>query len=357
MKLTHIVKPQSENRTIGLLLKTTHALNEIRYSIGAIENKSETISEPGSYVLGQDIQGNLTINADDVVLDLNKCKVYSNIDTTTLITIKGGCRNIAIINGTIKGSGILNSLAHGIYIEPGANIIEVQNVKIMDVQHGIHFDGNQIDTPTQKCFITKCIFYNCKKAIVLNYVTKSIFKTCNALQCQETGFELYKSNLNRFEACQVLHMLNNDPDMPIFGFRSTLGSNNLFLHCIVKKLEKILSNATTNTTGFSFEGEIGSRILNSLINNIKISGSGNAYGINLLESSIHNSIVQNQASNIRADANGIGIEGNDTENIIMQNISYANKKAYGLGITLANIYTEETTGSPGNLQNIEVSTY
>jgi len=271
--------------TIGdLLKKTNQPIHEMLCSIGKIKNSSGIISESGSYILGKNIEGNITIETEDVVLDLNKFQVYSTLDTTTLVTIKGSCKNISIINGTIKGSGDQTSSIPGILVESGASLIEIQNIKLIDLKNGIHFAGTQ-QAMIEKCYVTNCRFCDCKKAAVLSYTTECIFKHCNALACQESGFELYNSSLNKFEHCAVVGIENSTPDTPICGFSSTEGQSNLFSNCHVEGLSNTVTNSGVNATGFFLgSNEIESQITDCIANQIDCRGKGSTYGIKILAS-------------------------------------------------------------------------
>jgi len=346
----NFVNPQLGDRVIDLAVEAGHTLDDIRYSLGNVIMASQTITDPGYFMLGDNIEGSLIIDTDDIWLDLNNFQITG---TTKLINIQPGNKNITITNGFLKGADI--SSASGVYISPGNCSVKIENIFIEGCQKGIHVDGNLTAT-TENGLLTKCTFSKCNKAVVLNYVNNFIFRYCEALKCNEVGFELTNSKLNKFEICEVLTILNNDPDTPIFGFSSTLGSGNLFLSCVVEGVQKELSNSSINATGFLFEEETKSYIANNLINKIEVSGSGKAYGINLIATCTQNSVIQNDISNITGETDGIGIEGDDTQNVIMQNISYENDTAY-VGLTPANIYTGGTSGSPGNLINVQIPPY
>ncbi len=60
---------------------------------------SQTISEPGSYFLRNDLNGTITITADDVTLDLNDFCVTGSI-------IASNCQDVTIKNGALVASGL-----------------------------------------------------------------------------------------------------------------------------------------------------------------------------------------------------------------------------------------------------------
>jgi len=275
------VDPQIGDTITDVALKTGETLNQVRATIGEIILASTTITSPGYYLLGDTFEGSITIDSDDVTLNLNQFQLYDNTGTTTLITIENDTNNIFIKNGSLKGSGDTSS-ASGIYINPGACGVNVDNLCISDVQNGILLDGIQTNS-IENCQATNCFFTYCQKAVVLNYAQSCVFKSCEALKCKESGFELYHSSLNKCIDCEVLEIKNDDPDTSIFGFASTNGKGNLFLNDIVDGLSKITSSNMTNATGFFLgDNELESQIVNSLANQIECLGNGDSYGMRLL---------------------------------------------------------------------------
>lgn len=348
----HFVNPQPGDRIIDLLVKTGDTLNDIRYSVAEVIIASASLVGPGFFILGDNIEGDIIIFGEDIWLDLNNFQVYSNVDSSTLIRIIEDSSNISIFNGSIKGSGSSSSMSSGIFVEQGTSSIKIADVEISELENGIYFDGSS--TSTIRSFNVKnCNIVDCKNGVVINNAIKGTCKKVQTKNCLEKGFELNNSYYNIFKQCNALEIENNDPDTPIFGFGSLAGKGNLFLSCLVAGLKKTMSNLGINATGLLLSDETESKIIDCSASQIEVSGSGDAYGINITGTSTNNSIRKNLVTNITGGADGIGIDGDDTKNLIMQNISYENDTAYGPGITPANIH-QGATGTPGNLQNIEI---
>ena len=277
-----VVFSGTTNRILPMLKEIGNALDEDRYSIGELISSTTTISNPGVYILTNDIEANsgIIIDADNVLLDLNGYMVYDNIGTNTAITINNGHKNIFIKNGSINGKAD-TSTASGILIKQNANLVQIEDVRILECYTGIKLDGISSNAVSE-CKITNCMLVTNTKGIVVNYGTKNIFLSCATYNCAEAGFEMHNSELNLFDQCQAIQIKSGDPNKSTIGFASTDGCGNIFKECTVNGVYKSASNFGYNATGFLFKNnETRSKIYDSIVNRSICSGDGTSYGIHL----------------------------------------------------------------------------
>ena len=107
---------------------------------------------------------------------------------------------------------------------------------------------------------------------------------CEALRCQEAGFELHNSQFNSFDKCKTTLITNDDPDKGVVGFSTSAGLGNLFYECVADGIISTTSTFKKNAIGFLFTGsgtntETESKIINSIVNTVQVSGCGTGYGI------------------------------------------------------------------------------
>ena len=282
-------QPQEiSTRIIPLLKITSDTLDEIRWSIGEIvlDNLNKTIDESGLYILGQDISAPMTIQSDNVVVDLNGYNILDNTGTTTAIIIEENLQNIVIKNGSLSGYGSSSSSSSGVLINSGSELIQVKDVSITGFEKGIFFEGTITGT-VKSCNISNCIAHDNKKGFVLEYSIKSTFENCKALNCLEAGFELYKNQFNVFDKCKALETKNDNPNKNAIGFSCTSGLGNLFIECVANGTEKTSSNFCNSAKGFLLQGtstEVGetkTEIVNCISSSSQSAGYGNAYGIHI----------------------------------------------------------------------------
>ena len=279
------VTPQLGDRIIDLLIEVGDTLNENRSSIGEVITNatSLTITTSGNYILGENIDGTIIIDSNEVWLNLNGYTVYELSGTSTGIIINQDKTNITIFNGYIKGQGSSN----GIGANQGTTALKVENVTISDFEYGIYLDGT-LGSEIKECYLKKCLIHRCNKGISGNYIKKSIFQNCKAKNCFETGFELRNSNNNIFTKCQAVDIENNDADKDAVGFYDYVGNTNVFDECIACGINKIVNGY--QTAGFLLTGNditqtSGDKIINCLSNLATFSGDGFSFGI-LLEKAL-----------------------------------------------------------------------
>lgn len=102
-----------------------------------------TITSPGKYCLASSLNITagtaITINANDVVLDLNDFTITGGDLVTDIVNVAAGHNGITIRNGTVK------DCVAGIDMQPDTNFALVENIRVMDARlAGISAVGNAI---------------------------------------------------------------------------------------------------------------------------------------------------------------------------------------------------------------------
>jgi len=277
------------NSLINMIKKIGKSLDEVRYSIGENITDTTIIKTPGYYLLCNNIDGQITINSDNVWLNLNNYQISDSTTTNTTIVINENHKNITISNGSLKGTGT-TSTTSGITIGQGSSLINIENLHILDFNHGIYFDGSSTGT-IKSCKVKNCTLFENNKGIYVNYGLKNTFEKVNAKNCFEVGFELNKSAFNCFDMCKTLNIENNDPNKNVIGFLTTSGNGNLFTECVADGIITTTDCFDKKVAGFCFSGsqsegfETESKIINGIVNAIDGTCYGNSSGI-LLESEL-----------------------------------------------------------------------
>ncbi len=230
-----------------------------------------TITEEGSYCLGNEIVGTLTIAASNVHLDLSHRRI------TDGLIINSGLTGVTVENGVVEGGSDAISVN-------GASDIIIHDVTVKNGTRGINFVG------VSDSLITNCDMILNTTGLELNGCQKITVKDCVAGDNVFAGYSLISSSTNTFENCKALSTgvgNTNITNTTIFGFVSNNGFGNIFERCIANATQALsTTDANSLVAGFAFRGSEGcSKIINSEAANSVTSSSGFTipYGI-LLES-------------------------------------------------------------------------
>jgi len=241
-----------------------------------------TITLPGCYILGNRIDGSITIASDAVSLDFSGFDVYQSNPGIDTVVIGSNKKEIVIKNGSVRGGNA------GIAINDGASLVTIEDMRVMDSIEGIKLDGLATGTGIRCCKIVDAVVTDCDKGIVLDGTIKSLFERCQVCNCVEAGFALSESKYNCFRYCSVLEIENSDATKSALGFASTGGQGNMFINCISSGHTKSgTNNFGSNATGFLLYGtedtaaETKTKILDCIASSITGAIDGNAYGIHL----------------------------------------------------------------------------
>jgi len=154
------------------------------------------ISRPGIYKLTKGMNRGITINSDNVILDLDNNTISA--DTIVPITIECNTKNIIIKNGSLMGGDNYIEAPAGIAIKEGAEYVIIENIDISFCHKAILFKGSE-KAPIKHCKLKNCIFDSNLISISLDFATNNIFDNCKICNCFEQDIEEKNSNQNFLE--------------------------------------------------------------------------------------------------------------------------------------------------------------
>ncbi len=211
-----------------------------------------SINNPGLYALSNDINGGITIDSDDVYLNLNGYRIH------------------------VTGSG---SPVVGVNLATGKHDITVQNGTIgPDTQVpdtiGVQLNNNQRFT------IASCYLVNNAQGLVIHNSQGIAINQCEALNSTMNGFAL--------QDCSNVHVsksaaLGTQGSGSVNGFITADGQHNVFDCCTAQ--DTVTTCSSGNTTGCSAAGfNFAGKETKSILQNSRAQGSyaamgGSAYGV------------------------------------------------------------------------------
>lgn len=314
-----------------------------------------TITQPGSYILCDHVNGPITINANNVALSLNGYTVVPKAGNPYGIKINGS--QVCVYDGFILGNP---QTPVGIDIANARNV-KIENIQVSDFPStGIALSAAQgcviqfctIDSLTKTgsginivnttgCVIQHCIMLGKKIGLVLENTADSTFEHLNITNCLQSGIELHNSVYNVFCRCDTSNILNNTEPWFAYGIALFNSEHNTFQECIVNNVTANSINPPENYSAagiFLFESN-NNKIVDCKIELIKGENNLSAYGIfiNLIPPSAPslNNIIKNNIINNVISANvSCGIQTNGSNTIIEKN-------------TITNVTGTDNSG-PGN---------
>lgn len=302
------------------------------------------ISTPGKYCISNPIFGQITINSDDVSLDINGFTIHGGLNG---ILINPGFSNIRIHDGEINGSGISTN---GVLIN-NATLVQITNVEIVNCTNGIQLINSQA------CAIINSVLSTNKSGIVLNNSHRNSIVSCTLFNNTTNGITLTNSRQN-YLLKDIIKGIIGATNSSSYGILSTAGSTNYIIECLVQNINGNLGTIGNTTGGIILSSEKQTRIINCLVDKINGGSSGSqALGIAALplaDSITTGSCViqKNTVSNTNSNGTGIGYQGSGTINIFINNEAQNNDINYGPGIP--NVFNPQTQTFVGTLQNISL---
>ncbi len=231
-----------------------------------------TITQEGTYCLGNTINGAITIAASNVNLDLNNRRV------TQGITVNSSLDQVTIENGTVEGS------ANAILVNGGATNITIEDVTVKNAIRGINFQN-----------VTDAVINNCEMVlnttgIELDNSHNITIQNCVASRNRSAGYSFVSSTTNSVENCKALSTGAGNTDITnatVCGFVSLNGYGNIFEQCIANSTQALTTTDQNSlVAGFALRGTEGAtKIINCEATNSTTSPTGVTvpYGI-ILES-------------------------------------------------------------------------
>ncbi|MFC1842113.1 WD40 repeat domain-containing protein [Candidatus Dependentiae bacterium] len=262
-----------------------------------IKNGTTIITEPGSYHVIENITGDITVNADNVLINLKGFTVSGNAAKTSVFNVGEGQKNIVIQNGSIFGSDQVNT---GVLIDDSAQNIVIQDLNVANCSTGIAFSG-AIDKYVRCCKVTNCFVADSSFGFSIDFAMNCVFENCESCCCTEGGFVFTKSKYNKIKKCKAIRTGSSFADKQAVGFSAISGQDNLFFECMAEGIYKSASEFGKDAIGFRFAstgedaGETESKIINCLVDSLTGAELGNAYGI-ILESVFKSTLIADPAS-------------------------------------------------------------
>ena len=381
--------------------KTDADVDSIKAAIVPNEIKTSpiTISASGSYRLTEDLAGALTINANDVFLDLNGHRISTT--SGNIITINSSKSDIVIKNGLLEGNGA-SGTTKGILINSSCARIKLADVRIAQCGiAGIDIDSST-DITVENCEIIQCSTNTSSSEHILdlNSADRILIKNCRLNNNGNSSRAVTGIALTACTQCvsDTIEISGNQGSsfkgisLTTSGSESSISEGNKFFRCLIDKnssssttligvelitaasgdsvranlfeqCQLIDNSATTTLSGFKISPTTGSA--NKIIGNIfsqcvvvRNTGTG-IKGIELTgtigTSETNNNtfldciVSRNNASS--GAATGISIEGANDSTILRCIITYNTASTTAIGIDFA-------SGSGGNnweIKDCEIS--
>jgi len=158
--------------------------------------RTSIITHPGIYKLTHGLHNGITINSDNVILDLDNNTILS--DSMSPITIKKNTKNIIIKNGSLMGGDNYIEAQTGIEIKEGSHHIIIENIDVSFCHKAIHLNGSK-KAPVTYCKLKNCLFDSNLISITLDFATHNMFDECKIAHCFEQTIETHNSNYNNFD--------------------------------------------------------------------------------------------------------------------------------------------------------------
>jgi len=243
------------------------------------DGQDTLIKDDGSYHLTENIEGTITIETNNVLLNLNGYRI-----TGTITVSEGSNGNITIMNGSVEGDGT----GTGILVEKSNSKVFVKDMVVFNKAAGVRFfgdsgDGEQIEC----CKLENVMTTSCDFGFLFVYVNKSIVKKCEACCSRTSGFALTFCTYNKFENCKAVGVGPGVAEgFAVAGFSSLAGLDNLFYECMTERVYDEECDWCDKAYGFrfGFDGvnpEKESKIVNCTVDSMTTSSWGNAFGISL----------------------------------------------------------------------------
>jgi len=251
-----------------------------------------TLTDSRLYVLNENISETVTIEVDNVTLDLNGYTISPSEGWDAIEVAEDLC-NITIKNGNIVGPTDQSGdplLENGIFATEGCSFIRIENVNIKNVDNGINFEGagGYYQSATiRACNVKNCLIENCTQGVNAEYVTESTFENVEVSNFTDNAFNLEYNVNNCFYCCKA----HSTTTAKANGFVLNGGSNCVLDSCVVQNLLP----TSFQTSGIKCTNCNQSTIVNCIISSIR------SFGIELEESS-DCLIKNNNIKNITTDS-------------------------------------------------------
>ena len=251
----------------GLTLVEDLITNALTCQPTAISSAT-TITQSGSYCLRESIVGLITINADDVALDINGHVIDGGVSVAA--------NRVVLKHGMIKNG---NS-GDGVLVNAGSQNITLKDLLIKNCIRGINFDS------VAGGAISHCTLTQNTTGLELDNSYKIVVEHTVADANRHAGFDLISSSTNCFTECKALATGEGNEVVAnnvVTGFVSADGYGNVFERCIANSTQALFTTDSGSlVANFALRGSEGcSKIIECEAANAQTSASGQTipYGI------------------------------------------------------------------------------
>ena len=199
----------------------------------------DRITKSGSYKLASNVDNSITIDANNVLLDMNGYTLNGDL------VVNSNLSNITIENGNVKNG------TDGIRVNAGCRAITLNEITVENCVRGITFDR------VTHSIIRDCDMVTNTTGLELNGSHNIVIENCTAQANVQAGFSLLSTTSVVIEDCKAIatgegnnHAFGDASN--VFGFVSHNGYGNIFERCIANA-----THATTTTSSESIVAGFG----------------------------------------------------------------------------------------------------
>jgi WD40 repeat protein len=238
------------------------------------------LSEAGNYQLVENLVYPLYITANRVSVDLKNYKI--SIASTTLpgVSVNSGCTEVYVHDGYVTGPGATSTVS-GVILGYGSTKVMLNNLTVTGFDHGVWCFGTDSHNKVTNCHFSNVNCVSCRIGMSFDWSDTNIISDCGALYSTQSGFELSNCQANCFYDCNALKTTGTDTAT---GFKSTLGTSNMFQRCVVKQTKTSSTTFGDKACGFLLANiEQKTKIVDCIVNETDVVSSRTAvtFGIQL----------------------------------------------------------------------------
>jgi WD40 repeat protein len=271
------VNPTTSDTVATILNKTTRVSDEVSaIPVFNSDHVGTTIflTQSGSYQLAENLLYPVTISVSGVSLDLKGYKIapyYYNQDAITIAS-STTLQQISITNGTLQNT--TGMPIDGISIVSPAGEIILKNLKILGFDHGVWCAGTGVSAKVTQCYFSNLMLMSNRIGMSFDWADANVINRCNALYSTQSGFELSNSQANCCFDCKSLTTTGTGT---VVGFKSTLGTSNMFQRCVVKQTKTSSTTFGDKACGFLLTStEQKTKIVDCIVNETDVISSPTA---------------------------------------------------------------------------------
>lgn len=245
-----------ESQLITIASQTDYIAAHLPYLCNSLSiTAAATISSAGIYCLANNISGSITINSNNVSLDLSGHVITST--AASAVNVTANRNRINITNGQVVATN-----GDGIRINSGDEEVIIRKITAQNSVRGINITG------ANNIIIDQCDFVSNTTGLEISSTSNAINATnCTAIDNTQAGYYLSNSTRNYIADNKALHNGSGSASNG-YGFVSSGCSGNIFERNIVEYTTTNTTGWLTAAAGFALlDGENCARIINCTSSN------------------------------------------------------------------------------------------